>query len=290
MAERDFIEDISADSEVAGKPDAGPRRQRWTDEVVEVLSYEETPQPKRAKRRRRRDPEPTTLLSPNDTAHLQMALTGVMAAHNLHETAQVELHRTRGSLRFAWATACGLAIIAVAVAVWNVSAIADRERRSGVAESQAQMLSDQLAAARAELDKISRRADRENVRAEDTRLKVTALEGDVERLTTSLADAKNQLSDTLARLNDQQNLASTISTQLAETQTARDGLQAERDELAARLQALSRELVETKRELARLRLEYGIDDTVPQDWPEDGTGMVLPNSNPSMGVRTWRKH
>ncbi len=289
MAERDSIEDMSADSEVTGKPGAGSRRQRWTDEVVEILTYEEVQQPKRAKRRRRQpEPEPATMLSPNDTAHLQMALTGVMAAHNLHETAQVELHRTRGSLRFAWATACGLAILAAGVAVWNVTAVADSEKRAGVAETQAKMLNDQLTLARAELEKTSRRVERENVRGEDTRLKVTSLQAEVDRLASSLGDTKGQLSDALARLNDQQNLTTTMNGQLADTQSARDALQSERDELAARLQALSRELVETKRELARLRLEYGIDDTVPQDWPEGDGQLVLPN--PSMGVRTWRKN
>lgn len=288
MAEREPIEDTSADSEVAGKPGAASRRQRWTDEVVEVLTYEDSAPPKRAKRRRRQpDPEPTTLLSPNDTAHLQMALTGVMAAHNLHETAQVELHRTRGSLRFAWATACGLAVLAAGVAVWNVTAVADSERRAGVAETQARMLNDQLTQARAELDKTSRRIERENVRGEDTRLRVTALQAEVDRLTGSLSDTKTQLSDTLARLNDQQNLANAMNSQLAEAQSARDKLQQERDELSARLQALSRELVETQRELARLRLDFGVDDAVPKDWPQNpsDTGPT----DPSMGVRTWHR-
>lgn len=288
MAESDFIDDTSATSEVAGKPATGARRQRWTDEVVDVLSTEEATEPRRAKRRKRRpEPQEGTLLSPNDTAHLQMALTGVMAAHNLHETAQIELHRTRGSLRFAWATACGLAILAAGVAVWNVTAVSDSERRAGVAETQAGMLNEQLTQARAELEKTSRRVERENVRGEDTRIRVTALQADVDRLTAALSDSKTQLADTLARLNDQQNLATAMNTQLAETQSARETLQSERDELADRLQALSRELVETKRELARLRLDYGIDDTVPQDWPQD-PDQAGP-ADPNMGVRTWRR-
>lgn len=288
MAEREHIEDTSASSEVAGKPSSGARRHRWTDDVVEVLSSEEVAEPKRAKRRRRQpEPEPVSLLSPNDTAHLQMALTGVMAAHNLHETAQVELYRTRGSLRFAWATACGLALLAAGVAVWNVSAVADREKRSGVAETQAAMLTEQLNTARAELEKVTRRAERENVRAEDTRLKLTALQAEVDRLVGNLSDTKSQLSDSQARLTDQQTLVSTMSTQLAELQTTRDALQAERDSLSDRMQALSRELVETQRELARLRLDFGVDDTVPQDWPQNPaeTGPT----DPSMGVRTWHR-
>lgn len=241
------------------KPVRGPR---WAQAVVEVLDEDQAETKTRRKRRRREPAESpgTALLNPEQARELHLALGGAMAAKNLHERAEADLERTRGTLRTAWTVAALMALAASALAVWTVMSVGEKDRAAGVAETRADMLSQQLASAKAELARLSNRADKGEDRFGDARVRLAKVETELTKAQMESQAVLTRLGETQIELNEQQGYVTQLTSKLGEQQEAYNLVRDERDRLTARLAAMSRQLLETQRELMKLRQDFGLDD------------------------------